>query len=387
MRYLKPHFYDKFACTAGECPDTCCAGWQIMIDEDSLERYGNEPGEFGKILRNSIDWEEECFYQNNRRCAFLNDDNLCDLYKALGPDALCDTCRMYPRHTEEYEGLRELSLSLSCPEAAKIILSCKEPVQFLQEETEEEDDFEEFDFMMFSKLEDTRDILFSILQDRSLPLILRMAVSEQLAESYQNCIEEGRQFDVDDLLRECERHHKEGTLNEFILEYLPEKGANAATLHEWKRQKEELHVLRGLERLRPEWNQVLDGAEKYLYQGSKEKYHNICKEFHQMYGALSSHKEEWENLGEQLMMFFVYTYFCGAVYDDMVCSKMELALFSVRWIQEFLIIRWLENGKKLSMKDVEEISWRYAREVEHSDNNLNDLEDWLFEHYFNSSNN
>ena len=65
-----------------------------------------------------------------------------------------------------------------------------------------------------------------------------------------------------------------------------------------------------------------------------------------MYGALSSHKEEWENLGEQLLMFFVYTYFCGAVYDDMVCSKLELALFSVRWIQEFLIVRWMENGKK-----------------------------------------
>ena len=183
-----------------------------MIDEESLERYGNEPGEFGKILRNSIDWEEGYFYQNKRRCAFLNDENLCDLYKALGPDALCDTCRMYPRHTEEYEGLRELSLSLSCPEAAKIILSCKEPVRFL-EETDEEDDFEEFDFMMFSQLEDTRDILFAILQDRSLSLTLRMAASEQLAESYQTCIEEGRQFDADDLLRECERHHKEGSLS------------------------------------------------------------------------------------------------------------------------------------------------------------------------------
>ena len=138
MRYLKPHFYDQFVCTAGDCPDTCCAGWQIVIDEDSLERYGNEKSEFGKRLRNSIDWEEECFYQNNRRCAFLNDENLCDLYKELGPDSLCDTCRLYPRHTEEYEGLRELSLSLSCPEAARIILSCKEPVRFLEEETDEE---------------------------------------------------------------------------------------------------------------------------------------------------------------------------------------------------------------------------------------------------------
>ena len=381
MRYLKPHFYDKFVCTAGDCPDTCCAGWQIMIDDASLEKYKNVQGEFGKRLHGLVNWEEECFCQNERRCAFLNDENLCDLYKALGPDALCDTCRLYPRHTEEFEGLRELSLSLSCPEAAKIILSCKEPVRFLEEETDEEDDFDEFDFMMFSRLEDTRDVLFSVLQDRNLPLTLRMAACEQLAERYQICMEEGREFEIDDLLQECERHHREGTLREFISESLSEKGVDAASFHQWEWQKEELQVLYGLERLRPEWDQVLDGAEKWLYQGSEETYHKICEEFHKAYGSLGSHKEEWENLGEQLLMFFVYTYFCGAVYDDMVCSKMELALFSVRWIQEFLMVRWLENGKKLSMKDVEEISWRYAREVEHSDDNLNALEDWLFDRY------
>ena len=136
MRYLKPYFYDQFVCTAGDCPDTCCAGWQIVIDEDSLERYGNEKSEFGKRLRNSIDWEEECFYQNNRRCAFLNDENFCDLYKALGPDSLCDTCRLYPRHTEEYEGLRELSLSLSCPGRSEILMpvhSSGLPSPYMQE--------------------------------------------------------------------------------------------------------------------------------------------------------------------------------------------------------------------------------------------------------------
>ena len=381
MRYLKPHYYDKFVCTAADCPDTCCAGWQIMIDEDSLDRYGKEPGEFGKRLRNSIDWEEECFYQNNSRCAFLNDKNLCELYKELGPDALCDTCRMYPRHTEEYEGLRELSLSLSCPEAARIMLSCKDPVRFLEEETEEEDDFEEFDFMMFSQLEDTRDVLFSVLQDRKISLTLRMAVSEQLAQSYQICMEEGREFDIDELLRDCLRHQKENTLQEFVTKCFSEKGVDAASFHQWEKQKEELQVLRRLERLRPTWDKVLDDADRWLYQGNEENYRQICEEFHRMYGALSDHKEEWENLGEQLLMFFVYTYFCGAVYDDMVCSKMELALFSVRWIQEFLITRWLENGKQLSMQDVEQISCWYAREIEHSDDNLNALEDWLFETY------
>ena len=182
--------------------------------------------------------------------------------------------------------------------------------------------------MMFSRLEDTRDVLFSVLQDRSLPLTLRMASCEQLAERYQICMEEGREFEIDDLLQECERHHRDGTLREFISESLSEKGVDAASFFiSGSGRREELQVLYGLERLRPEWDQVLDGAEKRLYQGSKEEYFKICEEFHRMYGALSSHKEEWENLGEQLLMFFVYTYFCGAVYDDMVCSRWSWRCF------------------------------------------------------------
>ena len=50
-----------------------------------------------------------------------------------------------------------------CPFPARklhgLSCTCKEPVRFLEEETDEEDDFEEFDFMMFSQLEDTRDVL------------------------------------------------------------------------------------------------------------------------------------------------------------------------------------------------------------------------------------
>ena len=64
MRYIKPDYYDKFQCVADKCPDTCCAGWQIMIDEESLERYGAVKGDFGKRLINSIDWQEGCFYQS-----------------------------------------------------------------------------------------------------------------------------------------------------------------------------------------------------------------------------------------------------------------------------------------------------------------------------------
>ena len=81
MRYLKPHFYDKFVCTAGDCPDTCCAGWQIMIDDASLEKYKNVQGEFGKRLHGSVNWEEECFCFN----AIFNADVYDILFNGQSP--------------------------------------------------------------------------------------------------------------------------------------------------------------------------------------------------------------------------------------------------------------------------------------------------------------
>ena len=80
MLYTYPHYYKKFHCTASECEDTCCAGWEIMIDKKSLEKYKKAEGPFGNRLHNSINWREGSFSQYHHRCALLNEDNLCDLY-------------------------------------------------------------------------------------------------------------------------------------------------------------------------------------------------------------------------------------------------------------------------------------------------------------------
>lgn len=106
-----------------------------------------------------------------------------------------------------------------------------------------------------------------------------MAATEQLAEQYQICMEEQREYEIDDLLRECERHHKEQTLQEFVSESLSAKGVDAASFHQWERQKEELQVLRGLERLRPEWDQVLDGVENGFMGAEKNTTGIVVKNF------------------------------------------------------------------------------------------------------------
>ncbi len=164
MQITRPDYYKKFSCIAGACPDTCCAGWQIVIDKKSLEKYRRIKGPFRNRLHNDIDWKEQVFRQYDRRCAFLNEEGLCDIYIETGKPMLCDTCRKYPRHIEEFEGLREYSLSLSCPEAARIILENKKKVSFHTAEVPSlEENYEDFDYLLFSALMDTRDYFLEIL--------------------------------------------------------------------------------------------------------------------------------------------------------------------------------------------------------------------------------
>lgn len=126
MKKYYPSYYDKFSCIAGECSDSCCTKWEIVIDNDTLSKYNALSTDFGNAVRSQIIKDEEgdcCFLLNNGRCPFLNTDNLCDIHIKLGEDYTSEVCRNHPRFTEEYDGFTEISLSLSCPEANRIIMS------------------------------------------------------------------------------------------------------------------------------------------------------------------------------------------------------------------------------------------------------------------------
>lgn len=124
MKVRVPNYFNEFKCIASECEDTCCAGWEIVIDDETHKRYEKVEGEFGEILRSKIVKSdgENIFLLNNGNCSFLNEKKMCEIYINLGEDHLCYTCQQFPRYTEEFLDLKEVGLSLSCPEAARIIL-------------------------------------------------------------------------------------------------------------------------------------------------------------------------------------------------------------------------------------------------------------------------
>ena len=133
-----------FKCIAGACEETCCAGWYIAIDETTYKKYKKVKHpemkkKFEKELVTKKGNSPECVAKiklKNNRCAFLDKDNLCEIYSTLGENYLSETCTMYPRNTNDLGERVELSLALSCPQAARIVLLQKELIQFTTGEEE-----------------------------------------------------------------------------------------------------------------------------------------------------------------------------------------------------------------------------------------------------------
>lgn len=373
MIITKPDYYNEFACLADQCEDTCCAGWQIVIDDASLEAYKKVEGEFGERLRSSIDWEEGTFHQKDgRRCAFLNDDNLCDLYTALGEESLCTTCTNYPRHIEEFENIREYTLSVSCPEAARILLNKKEKVTFLEEEVEGEEEWEDFDFLFHSQLSEARTVMLQILQSREMNIGLRAYLVWEMGRELQEYVDEDRLFFLDEIFEKYENEEMRERLQAEWEQLHSVQGAKQlydASIRNYMK-------LYQLEQLHDHWESHLEETEDILYRAGSKAYWTLREEFEKW---MKEHFPDYEIWLEQLLVYFIQTYFCGAVYDGYIASKVKMSIVSVHMIFEMLMARWYRNEAFLDMEEVIQVVYEYSRELEHSDWNLEKIEQLLDE--------
>ena len=116
MKIVTPDYYKNFKCIAGECTDTCCAGWDVDVDKESYKQYRRVIGSFGNKLRSVMVPSEDggcTFTLKEGRCPFLNKKNLCEIYIKLGKDSLCETCAEFPRFINEYGNTREIGIAPS----------------------------------------------------------------------------------------------------------------------------------------------------------------------------------------------------------------------------------------------------------------------------------
>ncbi len=163
MTLYAPKYYKKFRCIADRCEHSCCIGWEIDIDKQTLEKYNRLQDGYGAVITNSISMEGTPHFQlcDHDRCPHLNERGLCNIITNLGEDYLCDICREHPRFYN-YTDACEVGIGMSCPEAARLILSSSDGT-VLEEigEVDAEADDVEFD----GRAE--RSKLYALLQDPS----------------------------------------------------------------------------------------------------------------------------------------------------------------------------------------------------------------------------
>lgn len=164
-----PNYYPHFACLAGSCPDTCCADWEIVVDDETAARWAALDSPLGHTVQNclTVDTEGDRILrtQPNGLCPMLMEDGLCLLQRELGHEALCRTCREYPRLRQDYGTFVEHGLSLSCPAAAALILQSNEDHWI--EDGEPEPTQPEYDPTLMALLQQTRGPLLALLRNPS----------------------------------------------------------------------------------------------------------------------------------------------------------------------------------------------------------------------------
>ena len=129
---LRAAYAENFRCIGSDCEDTCCQGWNVAIDQAAYEKYqklpasplstlidanillmpqGAKPANFAKLQMNGAN-----------QCPLLTADRLCRIHAELGEELLPHACATYPRIVQSIAGVEETALSLSCPEAARLVL-------------------------------------------------------------------------------------------------------------------------------------------------------------------------------------------------------------------------------------------------------------------------
>lgn len=371
MQYRVPNYYKEFNCIADQCEATCCVGWQITVDRKALARYGREKGGFGKRLRHSINWRTGAFRQSKgKRCMFLNEHNLCDIYATLGEEALCKTCKRYPRHVEQFENVRELTLSLSCPRVAEILLTRDQSVRFRTYKKESVEFYEEFDSLLYEKLCDARETMRDILQNRDMPIELRVKQTLCLSHEIQVCIWKKKIADSDKVLKKYSGGQGTKNLAKSSLSMDEDKDIHKM-YRNYQITRHLFSGLHNLEQIQDTWDDNLRETEQILYGKGFQNYDRLHEKFARW---REKYMPRWEIQCEQLVIYFMDTYFCGAVYDGMAYAKMQMAVGSVWLIYEMMLARWAKNGGILGTEDVIRTVYCYSREIEHSDRNIELLE-------------
>lgn len=318
-----PDYYPRFKCIADRCSDICCKGWEICIDDDSLQKYRSiscQNDDIGRRLAESIAEDEDGAHfilSKDERCPFLNSENLCDLYISLGEESLCGICTDHPRFRSFLSDRTEIGVGLCCEAAAEIILTETEPIKIVGESDLPNEPLE-------CALLRIREMLFMLCRSGDPFIALRKCCA--LAIEMQDKLADGDFSGISDLYKNFSGY-------DLAVEEIS--------------SKEVISVLKAMESISPEWDKMLEK----LSNGKFETDFSADTEFF------------------RLAEYFIFRHFPEALSDGDIVSKAYFAYFAVSSVKMFWGAYLFEKDT-LSLADKINGAKLFSKGAEYSEENM-----------------
>ena len=322
IKIFVPEYFDKFRCIAGECPDTCCIGWEVDIDKETEEKYLKINSSLGDKIKKHLVCDEtgDSIFSlcEGDRCPFLNNCNLCEIQAEKGEGFLSRTCTLFPRFFDDFGDMREMGLGFGCPEAARIILSDNEPfsLEFYNECNDESTDIDR-DFL--ESLLDLRKQFFTVLEKENLNFKKKLEAILHLARDFQ------KNLDGDDFFDETQ--HRDFSTCLTILENM---------------------------------EYISDERRSFVQKLKAEK---------PSANALNLYQNDFE----KLMKYYIFRYLLKAVYDYDVLTKVKYGVFA-----SIVTEKIYSCFEKPDFETRVRIMYSFSKEVEYSDVNMDLLDEMLY---------
>lgn len=379
---LIPQYMKQFKCIGPNCEDNCCYGWKVTIDEKTYKKYKKVSEKTLKLLfdkkvtRNrsnpSVENYAKIKMDENGFCPFQEEDKLCSIHKKLGGEYLSKVCMIYPRCTNIVNGSYEKSSTLSCTEAARLVLLNPKTMEF-----DEGEESEEVQHLIMNKI-DTDSIqnannvkkyfwplrIFSIslLQNRNYSISDRMIILGLLMKKVQNYSEDNRIHEIPALIEEYNIAIENDSLKKSLGDIPTNLTIQMELMKEFNDQRFSMSFSQNNQSYVNCVSEFLKGIEytnNVKVEDVGEKYKEAYLKYYEPF------MKEHEYILENLLVNYIFKelfpiYSKEGVFDDYMKLSIHYSLIKM------LLIGMAAYNKKLDEALIIKLVYSFSRAVEHN---------------------
>lgn len=393
IRKKYPKYLREFKCIGGECEDSCCIGWDIDIDKITFRQYYKvKDQEMKKMFQKNVHNNEYCQapdvdygkvkLKKDKRCPFLDECNYCIIQSNLGEEYLSNVCTSFPRILNKIDGYYEMSLDVSCPEAARLLLLKEEGIEFEENEetlgkhiisSEIDTKSKEFKNLPIKYFKEIRDLSIKIIKNRKFDLNKRLYI---LGE-FINELEEELKYNYENV----PRFIKDYDINSVKDPYEKDEFSYLLQVDFFKKTMKYLNILNEVDSLsfKDYTREVMTGFN--FEDDNISKYANIYIEAFEEYSKEYMIKNSF--IFENYLVNFIYNYMFPFSENQSVFDGYIMLLMRYSFIRFYLVGKYIVN-KNNSKEDIAKFIQVFSKSIGHHRNYLVNLLKYIKEKEFNN---